>query len=112
MDWKILQFGEFHLDTGERSLRFRSMAVRIQPREFDLLALLASTAGSPVRRDDLVAALYPNDEVTVAALTQSVYRLRRALAECDPGNTYIVALPRRGYQFVQQCKRYQRGPLL
>lgn len=111
MDWKVLRFGEFHLDTGARSLRFRSADVPIKPKEFDLLTVLASTAGSPVRRDDLVAALWPNDDVSVAALTQSVYRLRRALAECDPRNTYIVALPRRGYQFVQQCKRCQRRPV-
>ena len=108
MDWKVLRFGEFHLDTGARSLRFRSEDVPIKPREFDLLSLLASTAGVPIRRDDLLAALWPNDDVSFAALTQCVYRLRRTLAECDPGNIYIVALPRRGYQFVQRCKQSAR----
>ena len=108
MEWKILQFGEFHLDTGSRTLRFRSAHVPIRPREFDLLALMASAAGTTVLRDDIVAALWSYDDVSVAAVTQSMYRLRCTLAECDPRQIYIVAGPRRGYQFVQRCKIFLR----
>ena len=95
-----MRFGGFELDVRSRMLFHGGRPVAVRPREFDLLVLLARCAGSLVTKDEIVSSVWCGSAVSDAALTQCVYRLRRTLAEYEPGVSHISAIPGRGYQFV------------
>jgi len=104
-------FGRFVLDRGGRSLRYGTAQVPIAAREFDLLALLASRAESAVSKDEILRAVWRNEDGTDAALTQSIYRLRKLLAAYDGERPYVKAIPGEGYQFVQEAIVQDSPPL-
>ncbi len=95
-----MRFGGFELDVPSRTLRFGAAIVRMRPREFDLLVILARASGHLVTKEEIIRRVWSRREVSDAALTQCVYRLRRALAVHEPGVHHISAIPGRGYQFV------------
>jgi DNA-binding winged helix-turn-helix (wHTH) protein/Tfp pilus assembly protein PilF len=96
----LLRFGAFTLDIPARTLMHRGNLVVLTPKEFDVLAVLTLSRGSVVSKDDLIAHAWTREEITDAALFQTVYRLRRGLAQYDALTEYIITVPGRGYQFV------------
>lgn len=95
-----MRFGGFDLDVPSRTLRYGPCTVPMRPREFDLLVILARASGSLVTKEEIIRGVWSKQEVSDAALTQCVYRLRRTLAQHEPEITHISAIPGRGYQFV------------
>lgn len=99
---RVLQliFGDFVLDALARTLRHRGSAVALRPKEFGLLLLLVSSQGAAVSKDSIVEAVWKHADVSDAAITQNVYRLRKILAARDPHTGHIAAVPGVGYRFV------------
>ncbi len=95
-----LHFGPFTLSMPARTLRCRASVVALKPKEVDLLALLVGEQPNTVSKDAIVERLWPNAVASDAALSQTVYRLRRALNECDRGTEYVRTVPGIGFQFV------------
>ena len=93
-------FGEyrFHLDTGQ--LWFREHEVRLTPKAAGVLKILVSNAGSPVSKNDLFAAVWPDVAVTDDALTTCIQELRRVLSDDAKRPQFIETRHRRGYQFI------------
>ncbi|HEV8581192.1 MAG TPA: tetratricopeptide repeat protein [Thermoanaerobaculia bacterium] len=102
---EIFAFGPFRLDPGERMLSREGTPVALQPRVLDTLVLLVRRAGQLVRKDDLLAELWPDTHVSEANLTQNVWLLRCALGEEQGGPVYIETVPRAGYRFVAPVSR-------
>jgi hypothetical protein len=82
--------------SSQERLRLRSRAAQAhvrcthrtaQTERGDLLALLVAARPDTVAKDEIVEKMWPHSEASDAALSQTVYRLRRALAEKDPSNT-------------------------
>jgi eukaryotic-like serine/threonine-protein kinase len=97
----IFQFGEgFEVDTRARTLRCGSEVVTLNRRAFDVLSYLVQNPGRVLSRDELLKNIWSDTFVDESSLVQSIYVLRRALAEKPGDNSYIVTLPGRGYQFI------------
>lgn len=92
-------FGDFLLDVGERSLARAGSAVLLKPKSFDLLVALVRRAGHLVRKEELLAEVWPDAIVTEANLSHYVWVLRSTLEEGD-GGPLIETVPRAGYRFV------------
>jgi DNA-binding winged helix-turn-helix (wHTH) protein len=75
-------------------------AVRVDPVLMDLLGVLAETPGVGVRREALMARVWPGAVVGEDALNQAVSRLRRALGDDPRRPTYIETIPRVGYRLI------------
>lgn len=100
-DSGALDFGELLIDLRARAVWAGGAAVELTPREFDLLAFLASQPHSSFTRDELLQRVWRSspDWQRVETVTQHVYRLRGKL-EADPSNPqWIVTLPGSGYCF-------------
>ena len=97
---EILQFGEFQIDAGTRTLRREEKIVTLNYRAFDVLLYLAQNPGRALTRDELLKNVWSDTFVDEHSLAQSISVLRRALDEKPGDNSYIVTLPGRGYQFV------------
>lgn len=99
-DEQAVRFGPFTLDIPARSLVRGADAVALTPKELDVLVVLVLLRGHLVPKDDLVLHAWAGEPITDSALFQTVYRLRRALAQYDAYGEYIATVPGRGYQFV------------
>ncbi len=100
---KDLAFGEYTLDTIHRQVRRDDLVLPISGKAFDLLQYMASNAGRPLLKDELLKAVWPDTIVEEANLTQNVSVLRKALGSGPKGP--IITLPGRGYQFAAQVAK-------
>lgn len=100
----VYEFGSFRLDAGKRVLLRDGHAIPLTPKTFETLLVLVQNAGRPISRDDLMSALWPDAFVEEGNLTQNISVLRKALGV---GNRYIVTLPGRGYQFIEQVREVE-----
>jgi DNA-binding winged helix-turn-helix (wHTH) protein/tetratricopeptide (TPR) repeat protein len=72
--------------------------VPLPAKVFDLLLFFASNPGRPLLKNEILSAVWPDTFVEESNLNQNVFLLRKALA--PDGDSLIVTLPRRGYQFT------------
>jgi DNA-binding winged helix-turn-helix (wHTH) protein/tetratricopeptide (TPR) repeat protein len=91
-----LQFRDFTLDPSLRQLRRGDEPIALPGKAFDLLLFMASNAGRPLTKAEILDAVWPGAFVEESNLTQNVFLLRKALGEESP----ILTLPGRGYQFA------------
>jgi adenylate cyclase len=92
---KVFRFEGFALDLTRRSLRAGDRLIELRPKSFDVLAYLVERAGTPVGKDEIIQAVWPDVTVTEESLTRCVSDIRLALD--DSGQRVIKTLPRRGY---------------
>ncbi len=95
-----MYFGRFILDAAERQLYYGAERVHLNPKEIELLAMLACSAPTPLSKDSITRALWAEGAPSDAALSQTVYRLRCKLAECDFGRSYIETIPKFGFRLI------------
>jgi len=96
-----LDFGILQLDAARHEVLVRGEEVRLTPKEFDLLHLLARNEGQMLRREELLARIWGYDSsIDSRTLDVHIGRLR-AKIEQDPKNPrIIVTAPSVGYKFV------------
>jgi DNA-binding winged helix-turn-helix (wHTH) protein/tetratricopeptide (TPR) repeat protein len=97
---EVFRFGEFLLDARRRGLSKGQAPIHLKPKEWDLLYYLIVHRERLVEKDELIDALWPRQLVTEANLTQTVYRVRRALGESARQPRFIQTASRLGYQFI------------
>jgi pentatricopeptide repeat protein len=97
---EIFQFGEYHVDPLNRTLRRNDTHVVLNRRGFDVLLYLVRNPGRVVTKEELLKTIWPDAFVDENNLTQSMSVLRKALDEHPGQNNYIATLPGRGYQFI------------
>jgi DNA-binding winged helix-turn-helix (wHTH) protein/Flp pilus assembly protein TadD len=96
------RFGPFTLDATAYRLAKNGEDVPLSPKLVDLLLHLLQRPGALVTKDALLAAIWPDVNVTENALTRAVSELRQALGD-DPGApVFVQTVARRGYRFIGQ----------
>lgn len=74
------------LDRPARSVRVNGSALRLSPREYELLACLDARRGQVVTREELLEQVWGTDDAkALASVTEHVRRVRLAI-EDDPRN--------------------------
>ena len=94
------RFADFIFDPGERSLRRDGIAVELNARYLDALALLVREAGKLVSKDRFLAEVWRGVPVTDEALTQCIRTLRRQLGDDAARPRFIETVPKHGYRFI------------
>ena len=101
-----LEFGRFRLDRRARTLVADGARVALGGRAFDLLLALIDANGALVRKDDLLARVWPDTLAEENNLQVQVLALRRALgADRD----LIRTVPKHGYRFMGRVVRSAFG---
>ncbi len=95
-------FGPFRVDPHRRTLWREGKVVPLPPKAFEMLLLLVENEGRALEKQELMDHLWPGSIVEEANLSQTVYLLRRALAEGSGERQYIETIPKRGYRFVAE----------
>ena len=92
--------GEVCVDADRREVTVRGTAVRLKPREFDLLWLFARNEGRVFTRDQLIEAVWGFDfEGDPRTVDVHVRRLRRALGDPAVSSRYLHTVHGFGYKF-------------
>lgn len=92
-------FGPYRLDADERRLTVEGEAVALTPKAFDLLLFLAERSDRLVRREELIAALWPDTFVGDGTLARQISALRKAI-ERKPEERFIETVSKSGYRFL------------
>ncbi|MEW6210595.1 MAG: winged helix-turn-helix domain-containing protein [Acidobacteriota bacterium] len=107
---RFYEFGPFRVDEQARRLLKGAETVAISSKIFDLLLAIIESRGEVVRKDDLMARLWPDTIVEEHNLTQSVSVLRKVLGETPTDHRYIVTVPGTGYRFVAAVREVLEPP--
>jgi len=93
----ILIFDELTIDTDRREVSIDSNPVELTTKEYELLSILACSAGKTFSRDDLLSAIKGSDlELFTRSIDILVSRLRQKLKPANPIKTVHGA----GYAFI------------
>jgi TolB-like protein/DNA-binding winged helix-turn-helix (wHTH) protein/Tfp pilus assembly protein PilF len=98
-------FGPFRLETGSGRLLQGDQPIPLSPKIFQALVYLVERRGQLVTKDDLMQALWTDAIVGESNLTQTIFVLRKALADDGSGQRYITTVPGRGYRFEAEVRR-------
>ncbi len=93
-----LRFESYTLEPQLRQLRRGDEVVPLTRKAFDLLHFFAENSGRPLKKTEILQAVWPETFVEESNLNQNVFTIRRALGA--DGDRLIVTLPRLGYQFT------------
>lgn len=96
-----IEEGDFRIDVGAHTVTIRGHAVRLTPKEFELLVYLGQHAGKVVTHRALLAAVWgPNATEQPEYLRVFIGQLRKKI-EPDPATPkYIQTEPWVGYRFT------------
>src|SRR5689334_10196867 len=97
---RIYAFGPFRVDAVKRLLLCRNELVLLPPKAFDTLLVLVENSGSVLSKEDLMAAVWPDEFVEENNLAQNISKIRKILEDGTSGTRYIETIPKRGYRFV------------
>jgi DNA-binding winged helix-turn-helix (wHTH) protein len=103
----LFRFGNAEFDEARAELRVGGLAVEVQQKPLQLLALLLAQPGEVVRKEEIYRRLW-GDRVTVEnVLANAALKLRTALGP-DNG-ARIVTVARQGYRFDGPVERVATG---
>jgi Tol biopolymer transport system component/DNA-binding winged helix-turn-helix (wHTH) protein len=74
--------------------------VKLEPKVMEILTVLAASAGSPLSRAELLAAVWPGVHVSDDALHRAIWKLRQALDEVAQASALLETIPKRGYRLA------------
>lgn len=93
----VYRFDQFELDPARYELRRAGTRVTLEPRVMEVLAYLVGRRDRIVTKDELLASVWPGQEVSEAALTRAIHAARRALGGTHDG--WIRTVYGRGFVF-------------
>jgi DNA-binding winged helix-turn-helix (wHTH) protein/tetratricopeptide (TPR) repeat protein len=96
----IYEFDHFRVDPSESLLLRDGHPIQLPPKVFDTLIVLIENRGRLVRKDELLAVLWPDTFVEEATLARNISDLRKALGDSAGEHKFIETVPKRGYRFL------------
>lgn len=95
-----LEHAAMSLDTQARQCHINGKEVTLQPKEFAVLEFLMRHKPEVFSNNALIERVWKADtSATEDAIRTCVMRLRKKLADADPGTEWIETVPRVGYRF-------------
>jgi Tol biopolymer transport system component/DNA-binding winged helix-turn-helix (wHTH) protein len=94
------RFGQFTLDTDQRTLLRDGKPLSLTPKALDTLLILVENSGRIVEREDLMNRLWPDTFVEEANLTFNIQQLRKSLGDNARRPQFVETVARRGYRFI------------
>jgi DNA-binding winged helix-turn-helix (wHTH) protein len=102
-DTAIYEFGPFRLEAVE--LLYNGTAMPLEPKDFQLLRVLARNSGKVVTYEQLLDEIWEGVNVELGNLYARVSRLNKTLIDKDGDGSYINNFPKVGYRFSHTVTR-------
>lgn len=94
----VVRTGPLEIDLAARVVRRDGREVELSPKEFEILALLASRLGKVVRHQDLLKAVWGSERADIQYLRVYVGQLRAKLSLAE--TPLLVSDPGVGYRLI------------
>jgi DNA-binding response OmpR family regulator len=95
----VIQFGDYRLDLEARQLYRGAEPLKLRPKEFAVLEVLAAAKGEAVSREAIHKAVWGSTTDThAAAVVVVVHALRQAIEQNPKHPQYILTVSRFGYR--------------
>lgn len=94
------RWNEFVLDLDGFRLERAGVPLALEPKAFNLLALLVSRPGHVFTKQEIFETLWADTAVTDHALTRVVAQLRRVLGDDVRQARFLETVPTRGYRWI------------
>jgi two-component system KDP operon response regulator KdpE len=95
-----IAIGDIELDPAKRLVRKAGAALRLTPKEFDLLHYLMAHAGLPVAHSRLLRAVWGEEYGQESEYLRTfMHQLRRKLEDDPSSPEYLLTEPHFGYRF-------------
>lgn len=104
--FRYIAFDAVEVDLDGRRVSVGGRDVALEPKAFDVLALLVQAPGKAFSRDELLDAVWGHRHVTPGVLNRIITLIRHALGEHADGTRYIHTLYGVGYRFDGDARRY------
>lgn len=99
---EVLRAGRIRLDPGTYEVTVGGERVSLSPKEFDLLLYLMQSTGRVRSRDEIIEAVWGDEEFLDQRTVDVHIRWLRQKIEADPGNpVHLVTVRGAGYRFVE-----------
>src|SRR3954452_25383674 len=97
-----IHFGPFELDTEAQRLRKRGVPLKLHPKQFVVLHMLAERAGEIVSRQEIQQRVWGDGTFVDfdRGISSCINQIRAALGDEADRPRYIETIPRRGYRFI------------
>lgn len=105
------KFGEFQFEIDSLRLTRNGELLPLSPKAATLLQLFLERRGEVLKKDEIFAALWPNETVDESNLTRNVYLLRKTLTQYAPTEQFIETLPKIGYRFLASAYEVPSWPI-
>ena len=99
----VLDLDTYRLERGGRPLS-------LEPKAFNLLALMVQRPGHLFTKQEIFETLWPGTAVTDHALTRVVAQIRRVLGDEVREARYLETVPTRGYRFIGTVTTHPIAP--
>lgn len=96
----MVRTGPLEIDLAGRVVRRSGREVELSPKEFEILALLASRLGKVVRHQDLLKTVWGSERADIQYLRVYIGQLRAKLEQNPSRPVLLVSDPGVGYRLV------------
>jgi two-component system KDP operon response regulator KdpE len=96
----VVRTGDLTIDLGRRAVTKGGVALKLSPKEYDLLAELALNLGRPVSHKDLLRAVWGSERADIQYLRVYVGQLRQKLGGFA-GAKLLLSEPGVGYRLAE-----------
>ena len=96
----IFVFKDFELDEELYELRRKGVALRLEPKAFDVLLHLVRHRDHVVTKDELLNSVWSGEYVTESVLPKAVNAVRTALQDNRKKAAFVATVRGRGYRFI------------
>src|SRR5580700_11337331 len=99
---RLIRFDNFEIDAANRELRNHGRRVRLQPKQFALLVMLAERAGQTISREEIRERIWDANTFVdfERSINFAVNQIRAALGDSADKPRFIETIPRLGYRFL------------
>ncbi len=95
----LLTFDQFQIDTEAFELRKAGQLCKVEPKIFDLIALLASRPEQVFSHEELLEQVWQGRLVAESTVTTCIKNARKILGDSGDTQRYIKTIRGRGYRF-------------
>ena len=94
------RWDDYVLDLDAYRLERAGVPVALEPKAFNLLAVMVQRPGHLFTKQEIFDLVWPGTAVTDHALTRIVAQIRRALGDEAREARFLETVPTRGYRWV------------
>ncbi|MFN0112870.1 MAG: winged helix-turn-helix domain-containing tetratricopeptide repeat protein [Blastocatellia bacterium] len=106
----LWEFGGLRFESDRQQLVLGDEVKNLPPKVSALLLAFVRSEGRVLKKDELLAKLWPGSMVEESNLSQTVFLLRKVFKECDIEEILIEAIPKIGYRFLPEVRSVSVAP--